>query len=143
YDPMGNRIAKHVTESSETESTFYTLDAQGNQLCMYEFDTDNEILYLAERNVYGSSRVGQEQMQLEMTNTAYNFYDDWSMLLGDKRFTFGDHRGNVNVVLTDRKLTVEGSGGGAGTVAYFTADVTGYADYFPFGVQLPGRHGGT
>jgi RHS repeat-associated protein len=138
YDPMGNRIAKHVTESGETVSTFYTLDAQGNQLCMYEFDTDNEILYLAERNIYGSSRVGQEQMNREMTNSAYNFYEDWSTLMGDKRYEMSNHLGNVLQVVTDRKLTVES----AGAVDYFTADVVSYSDYFPFGMVMVNRSGG-
>lgn len=61
YDAMGNRIAKHVTDSDQTSSTFYTLDAQGNQMGIYQYKTSDKKLKLAERNIYGSSRIGLEQ----------------------------------------------------------------------------------
>src|SRR5690554_8236515 len=65
---MGNRIAKHVTKSGHTVSTYYFLDAQGNQMAMYQHKNEeengisNNNLYLSERNLYGSSRMGQEQI---------------------------------------------------------------------------------
>ncbi|MEX2485974.1 MAG: hypothetical protein WED10_15490, partial [Brumimicrobium sp.] len=67
YDPMGNRIAKHMIGNNDTTSTFYILDAQGNQMSMYERNTDNSIdVLLSERNIYGSERVGQEQLSQVM-----------------------------------------------------------------------------
>jgi RHS repeat-associated protein len=140
YDPMGNRIAKHVFENDVTISTYYTLDAQGNQMSVYTYKTNEEKLYLAERNIYGSSRIGQEQLRKEMelnpaaqgTNYSASFY------VGDKRFELSNHLGNVLEVIKDRKL---GNNGGSGSiVAFFTPDVMSYSDYYPFGMQLPGRH---
>ena len=72
YDPMGNRIAKHVitivndpstqTATSSTVSTYYFLDAQGNCMSIYEFNSEKGNLELSERNMYGSSRLGLEQV---------------------------------------------------------------------------------
>jgi RHS repeat-associated protein len=140
YDPMGNRIGKHVFENDVTISTYYTLDAQGNQMSVYTYKTNEEKLYLAERNIYGSSRIGQEQLRKEMvlnpaaqgTNYSASFY------VGDKRFELQNHLGNVLEVIKDRKL---GNNGGSGSVvAFFTPDVVSYSDYYPFGMMMPNRH---
>ena len=305
YDPMGNRIAKHVTNNGETTSTFYILDAQGNQMAIYEYSTDVGVLYLSEYNLYGSSRIGQERTEKEMGFVAYNGYLNleniatipdlsggcplagvWSMSeygsswssyyyniqdvdfdtqmdlylsnsndmndpyyiaqlsintvpgqdyvvyynlmernnvsstslearscvdgtsigghtalstglqemsftavssqtrlkwfnqaattgslsnialgnlfiigsgdilgtqeslseymtsneIGDKHFELSNHLGNVLTVITDRKLPMEDSGN-PGTVAYYTADVVSYSDYYPYGMIMPGRNG--
>jgi len=68
----GNRInfvatfggAKHVYDNQTLmleKSTYYILDAQGNQLSMYEHAVDDTEVnyYLTERNIYGSSRLGR------------------------------------------------------------------------------------
>ena len=69
YDAMGHRVAKHVTSpASVTESTFYVLDAQGNTMSVYTFVSNQNKLYLSERMIYGSSRVGIEERHLEMKN---------------------------------------------------------------------------
>ncbi|MDH4472375.1 MAG: RHS repeat-associated core domain-containing protein [Fluviicola sp.] len=66
YDAMGHRIAKIVSQGGETTKTFYVLDAQGNPMSMYEWKSNANKLYLSERNLYGSSRIGQEQLSQEM-----------------------------------------------------------------------------
>jgi RHS repeat-associated protein len=68
-------------------------------------------------------------------------YAHENVVVGDKAFELADHRGNVNVVVTDRKLGVDSDNNGV--VDYYTADVVGYADYYPFGMLMPNRHGGT
>jgi len=50
------------------------------------------------------------------------------------------HLGNVLNVVTDRKLAIE-STITAGIVDHYEADVVSYSDYYPFGMQMPGRHG--
>src|SRR5690554_6248731 len=67
YDPMGNRIAKHITEGNNITSLYYVLDAQGNQMSIYKIDNElsNDIVQ-TERNIYGSSRLGQEQVERVM-----------------------------------------------------------------------------
>src|SRR5699024_8968331 len=62
YDAFGNRIAKHVYDNQTLmleKSTYYILDAQGNQLSMYEHAVNDADVnyYLTERNIYGSSRL--------------------------------------------------------------------------------------
>jgi RHS repeat-associated protein len=75
YDAMGNRIAKHVIEDNgDLKSTFYILDAQGNCMSIYEHinnyavagEDPNDFLALAERNMYGSSRLGLERVDAIM-----------------------------------------------------------------------------
>ena len=68
YDAMGHRIAKHVTSiTGDVSSTYYVLDAQGNAMSTYTLTTKSEStfankLVLSERNIYGSKRLGIEQL---------------------------------------------------------------------------------
>lgn len=142
YDPMGNRIAKHVILASGTESTYYTLDAQGNQMSVYTRQPIDNKLYLSEQNIYGSSRVGQEQMHTEMVLNPTTNGSSYAtkLVMGDKRYELTNHLGNVLEVITDRKLA---SNGGSGSiVSYYTADVVSYSDYEPFGMALHGKNDG-
>ncbi|WP_343791104.1 hypothetical protein, partial [Wandonia haliotis] len=70
YDPMGQRITKTVYPKSApgvidvagVKKTYYIRDAQGNVMTVYTLKAeDGETnLYLTERNLYGSSRLGVE-----------------------------------------------------------------------------------
>jgi RHS repeat-associated protein len=146
YNPMGNRIGKVVTTNGDVTKTFYTLDAQGNSMAIYTLKTEQnqKNLYLSERNIYGSSRLGMENVNylIASTNTTnIEAYAPEKVVVGDKAFELSNHLGNVNVVVTDRKLGVDSDNNGV--VDYYTADVVGYADYYPFGMLMPNRHGGT
>ncbi|MFH6996033.1 thrombospondin type 3 repeat-containing protein [Flavobacterium sp. FlaQc-48] len=57
--------------------------------------------------------------------TAYRF-------VGDKQYELSNHLGNVLSVVSDRKL-LDGN--------TFYPDVLSYSDYYPFGMQVPTRHG--
>lgn len=59
----------------------------------------------------------------------------------NKYFELTNHLGSVLNVVTDRKIPIDSDNNGI--VDYYTADVIGYADYYPFGSYLPNRHGGT
>lgn len=140
YDAMGNRIAKHVDDGVYLTSTFYVLDAQGNPMNVYSRNTENNNnLYLSERNMYGSSRLGLEQVYEEMTNADFIYTGLLPNEVGDKRYELSNHLGNVLSVVTDRKLPVEL--GATGTVDFYTADVVSYSDYYPYGMVMPGRNG--
>ena len=54
---------------------------------------------------------------------------------GVKRYELTNHLGNINVVLTDKRVPVCN----ADTVTYYTADVVSANDYSPFGAPLAGR----
>ncbi len=60
--------------------------------------------------------------------------------LGQKQYELSNHLGNVLETVADRKLAYE-SNPGSGVVAYYSADVLSYSDYYPFGMQMPGRNG--
>jgi RHS repeat-associated protein len=150
YDAMGNRIAKIVTNNSNhlKEKTFYIRDAQGNVMSMYtlipetisasptEFD-----LLLKERSIYGSSRLGVENIGEVIASTTpahINIDTDPTQIIGDKMYELSNHLGNVLEVVTDRKIAIDD---GFGDVAYYTSDVASYSDYYPFGMLLTNRNG--
>lgn len=151
YDAMGHRIGKKVVATNGSwEKTFYVLDAQGNPMSIYSFThslDDDNILYLSERNLYGSSRIGVEDLSTTTvlgmqpltapTPTANAHYTN---LIGDKAYELANHLGNVLNVVKDRKLATSTNGT---TVAYFQPDVVSYSDYYPFGQALPYRNGNT
>jgi len=60
---------------------------------------------------------------------------------GDKRYELANHLGNVLNVVLDRKLPVPTGTSPNQTIASYTADVVSYSDYYPFGMQMPGRYG--
>jgi RHS repeat-associated protein len=124
-------------------------------------------LYLSERNIYGSSRLGMENVNYLIASTnAGNIeaYAHENVVVGDKAFELSNHLGNFNDTwvlsnktlsginpvrnlseatgvlntITDKKLPEFDAT--TGDLAFFNADVVGYSDYYPFGMQMPGRH---
>ncbi len=100
YDGMGNRIVKQlnrlpydsngdgpqVINPEAMETTYYSLDAQGNVMGIYKREetkltTDpadknyRATFNIVERPMYGSERVGQDTHEAEVFNTVYNFDD--------------------------------------------------------------------
>jgi YD repeat-containing protein len=74
YDASGNRIAKivipDVSDPSQTTITWYSRDASGNVMSIYEsvYATNStsliEEIYLIEQPIYGSSRVGERKERI-------------------------------------------------------------------------------
>jgi len=56
--------------------------------------------------------------------------------LGEKQYELSNHLGNVLVTVSDRKLA-EGTEGS--TATGYRAEVLFASDYYPFGMQMPGR----
>ncbi|SHN09457.1 YD repeat-containing protein [Flavobacterium pectinovorum] len=69
YDGLGNRIAKTVKTASTTNTTYYQRDAQGNVLSTYKMVNNGGTTkyYLIEQDIYGSSRLGVERGEKEIT----------------------------------------------------------------------------
>ncbi|KAB2859612.1 MAG: hypothetical protein F9K09_01455 [Flavobacteriales bacterium] len=69
YDASGNRIAKIVipnaADASQNTITWYSRDASGNVMAVYESEFEptpnglREKIYLSEEPIYGSSRIGE------------------------------------------------------------------------------------
>jgi RHS repeat-associated protein len=73
YDALGHRISKQVLrQDGSYEKTFYILDAQGNVMSTYKrYSTEGSpVLVLSDRNIYGSSRVGVEDVHMELAQQA-------------------------------------------------------------------------
>ena len=116
-------------------------------MCLNRTLIDGEsALLLKERNLYGSSRIGVEQINAPMLfrtlNQTVTLYDSYNTAnyMGDKRYELSNHLGNVLEVITDRKLPSEHPTD-LGTTEYYTADVIAFNDYYPYGMILPGRNG--
>lgn len=139
YDAMGNRIAKHIinpqTDMLE-KSTYYILDAQGQQISMYEHIVDsNEVRYLlSERNIYGSNRIG-------VTKGTINMYDPQTIpsygVIGNRQYELTNHLGNVLSVISDFVTPIDDNLNEE--VDGYAATIISVSDYSPFGVLLQGR----
>jgi RHS repeat-associated protein len=140
YNSMGNRIAKHVFSTNGTtleRSTYYILDAQGNQISTYDHEIVSETTQfnLKENNIYGSSRIGNLNRNLNvLTSTISNNY---ASILGGKYYEFSNHLGNVLTVFSDLKIPKDTDNNNV--VDGYEIGVVSIADYSPFGVQLDGR----
>jgi RHS repeat-associated protein len=139
-------------------------------MAIYTLKTEDsqKKLYLSERNIYGSSRLGMENVNylIASTNTTnIEAYAHEKVVVGDKAFELSNHLGNFNDTwvlsnktlsginpvrnlseatgvlntITDKKLPEFDAT--TGDLAFFNAVVVGYSDYYPFGMQMPGRHG--
>ncbi|MEZ4799807.1 MAG: RHS repeat-associated core domain-containing protein [Flavobacteriales bacterium] len=99
----------------------------------------NRILYLTEKHIYGSSRLGMDARSVDMfaaaSATDNGYFEEKR---GEKRYELSNQLGNVLVVLSDQKLaTITG----ANTLDYYTAEVLSYNDYYPFGAPMHERSG--
>ncbi|MBN8641156.1 MAG: thrombospondin type 3 repeat-containing protein [Flavobacteriales bacterium] len=105
YDGLGNRIAKQdVGRREGTTTTYYSRDAQGNVLGVYQqyisLYTAEEVINnkLIEHHIYGSSRLGIQNYG------DYRYPEYYYRLVGDKSYELSNHLGNVLNVISDRKL---------------------------------------
>lgn len=60
-------------------------------------------------------------------------------VLGNKFYEITNYLGNVNEVIADRKIAVDVNTDDV--TDYYEADVISYADYYPYGMEMPGRFG--
>lgn len=152
YDAGGNRIGKVVTGASTGNGeTWYVHDASGNVMSVYTVN-DNTVnsgaLTLSEQGIYGSSRLGLYKPNLNLAaytqptlvymNSLGSVGYNSSFIRGKKFFELTNHLGNVLVTLSDKKIGIDGSDND-GVVDFFNADIVSANDYYPFGMEMPGR----
>ncbi|MEL7222015.1 MAG: RHS repeat-associated core domain-containing protein, partial [Bacteroidota bacterium] len=126
YDPAGNRVKKTTTTvDGSSKTTYHIRDASGNIMATYEVPSSAIEPTLKEMPIYGSSRLGE-----------YRGQSVWGQLqLGERRYEVSNHLGNVLSTFTDQ-LIVDTNGDRQ-------LAVTSASDYYPFGVQMPGRNLGS
>jgi RHS repeat-associated protein len=139
YNPFGQRIIKKVNDLSLSTITtsYYAYDANGQVMGVYDVNLTSNNASLNELNIYGASRVGIIDRDITLctagTAAAAPVYPSASPLthiLGYKKYEITNYLGNVNAVITDRKLFVSST---------YEAVVIMNSDYYPFGMQMPGR----
>lgn len=148
YDPQGNRIEKIVKPRSAGnllaqaywQYTFYVRDASGNIMATYSLQNKGTInnLTLIEHSIYGSSRLGLKKPNMLIASNGVNSPNTPSNLrtIGIKQYELADWLGNVKTVITDKKLPFSTDNT---TIAYFKPDILNSTDFYPFGMEMPGR----
>lgn len=142
YDASGNRIAKIVKpDGSSLENggadnptlwatTYYARDAQGNILSTYKLVSPSGVssLKVIERNMFGNSRLGSENTQIELISPLPTA-NPYIRTLGNKYYEGSNHLGNVLAVFTDKGIPRDDNSDGI--VDYFQLEVIASTDYFP------------
>ncbi len=148
YDAMRNRVVaiskKTLNSVVQPDTlTYYIRDAQGNTMATYSRVSNATTLTWQEAHIYGSSRLGMHQPKLQVhprpaTNPNHTTTASQQQLQeGWKRYELTNHLGNVLSVITDRKLGVDSDANGA--IDKYSPEIIAAQDYYPFGMQMPGR----
>ena len=146
YDAQGNRIGSTTTRSGTTNRDYvwYVRDAQGNAIAVYKAtgSTNMGSLYpvLAERYIYGSSRLGSYNLETSVRDGSENmrYVYSYNFNRGQHNYELSNHLGNVLTTISDKKFGVP-SAGNSSLIDYYTADVTNATSYYPFGSIMPAR----
>ena len=154
YDAGGNRIAKIEKTKTSTgalnptpfwKTTYYVRDAQGNVMATYKSTTPIPTsggtppltFKLTERDIYGSSRLGLDNNEIEFIGSSGIDLTQAQRILGKKQYELKNHLDNVIAVVSDRKIAVDNNNDLI--TDYYLADVVNATDYTPFGAPLVGR----
>lgn len=146
YDVAGNRISKRV----KNIETWYVRDATGNVMGVYtsgDSSVNNGALSLIESALYGSSRLGiqnrqvnlktlQEPVTVSLPGLGTGIITNFTR--GEKVFELSNHLGNVLATVSDRKRPVSLNGT---TTDHYDPLISTAQDYYPFGSLMPGRGG--
>ncbi|MBK7128596.1 MAG: hypothetical protein IPM74_01270 [Crocinitomicaceae bacterium] len=133
-------MAKKVVQlSGEIEETIYTHDASGNVMAVYDYSDDgiDATCFLKESHIYGGKRLGMYHRAVDM-EASYTPSSTETRILGERDYELSNHLNNVLNVISDRLLTVDGNSDTY--VDYYSADVTSWCDYTPYGMTMPGRN---
>ena len=142
YDAAGNRISKVVSAAGINKTTYYVRDTSGNVISVYTHEltpsnnTTTAPLSQTELHLYGSSRLGVYNVKVDVQNCLNSQEPVTIFTRANKFFELSNHLGNVLVTISDKKLQHTAN---SSTVDYYVADVVTANDYYPFGMQMPGR----
>ena len=123
--------------STLKHTTWYARDAQGNILSIYERPSPTSEVKQTEVHIYGSSRIGIEQRNITYSTSPFAWLEsEQHRHAGTKRYELTDHLGNVRVTISDLLVPRPASSFGYATQ---DAEVIDRRDYYPFGMEMPGR----
>jgi RHS repeat-associated protein len=118
-------------------------DAGGNTMAVYTGSGTGGTVHggyglkLAEQHLYGSSRLGILNRDVDM-KPLFNPPAMLTFERGNKFFELTNHLGNVLATVSDRKIPAGQQVLGQ-WADYYVADVVTAGDYYPFGMGMPGR----
>lgn len=142
YDAGGNRIAKHVYTSANVwkYSTYYLRDVQGNVMGVYNKKIISSAMSykLDEHQLYGSSRIGVRNSNIEMIGAPAPT-DTTKSYLGLKNYELSNHLGNVLSVISDKKIAIANPSL-PNKIGSYVTDLVSSTDYYAFGQVLYGRN---
>jgi RHS repeat-associated protein len=139
YNPFGQRILKKVTNTTSgvVTNSYYVYDANGQVMGVYDLNLTSNNATLNELNLYGASRLGTIDKDVvlcsagvETTVPAFPSTSPVPHILSYKRYEITNYLGNVNAVISDRKIYTGGT---------YEAVMIMYSDYYPFGMEMPDR----
>ncbi len=143
YDGFGNRVSKtavypYSINGIHKLTTYYVYDPWGKVMAVYErryYDTGKEEYAQIEQHIYsGQTRLGIKTMNLILATEegpVERELNKSERVLGEKKYELTNHTGNVLAVVSDKKILNPDS--------TYSADVVSASDYYPFGMQMPGR----
>lgn len=145
YDANGNRIAKiSKPDGSSVENggadtpadwtiTYYVRDASGNTMATYKDKEDDPDFWLEEQYLYGSSRLGLKNRNLNLTTSTTP--DIVTRDIGEKQYELSNHLGNVLATVSDRRSPEDDDADDI--IDFYTANLTSANNYYPFGMIMP------
>jgi RHS repeat-associated protein len=132
YDASGNRVKKDVNGNK----TYYIRDAQGNIMATYKINSGSTDKILESQYLYGSSRLGEYSLNLNLTTATISTIT-FTRIRGQRRYELANHLGNVQVVVSDRKVQKDDNADGL--IDYYVADIVSATDYYAFGAVMSDR----
>src|SRR5690606_23664450 len=109
---------------------------------VYEIAFPTDSYKLNERHLYGAERLGVNSEEVTIYQggnfTPYTHKEEdvvHTEESGHKRYELTNHLGNVLAVINDRKIYNS-------TDQNYDPVLLSWADYYCFGMQMPGRNGG-
>ncbi|NIG52803.1 RHS repeat domain-containing protein [Chitinophaga sp. Cy-1792] len=143
YDVAGNRISKQVGDVS----TWYVRDGSGNVMGVYvkgDPSINNGNLTRTEAYMFGVSRLGVMEEVVNVESPVSQLLVNMPGLgeattsgfqRGNRYYEISNHLGNVIATVADwKKQKVDNN-----AVSGFEAVLLSAGDYYPFGMQMPGR----
>lgn len=134
YSPSGQRNAKIREETTDFwQGQYYVRDASDNVIAIYDFKKQKaggfDELMRTEAYIYGSSRVGVDNQNVDLVNLPPN--DVFARNRLQKSYELSNHLGNVYTVVSDGKRAVDENG-----ALQYEPVVISTSDYFPFGQKI-------
>jgi len=146
YNALDQKISQSTSRNDSIVTEYFVYDPSGNVLASYgdtvkvqNFNVVSHKFSLHQLTIYGSSRIGLIEVDSLLWKDGVSnvvVSNVYSQKLGLKRYELSNHLGNVQTVISDRKLVDSHSNG---QITAYNADVISVSDYYAFGMKITER----